>query len=52
MIRLDEKPVCLHAAGELYEFMVNEFGEARRFALELLVVVILIIELIPIFRGR
>jgi hypothetical protein len=42
----------LHIAGELYEFMVNEFREARGFFLELLVIVILIIELIPIFRGR
>ncbi len=42
----------LRAAGELYEFMMNEFREARGFALELLVILILIIELIPIFRGR
>ena len=40
----------LHTAGELYEFMVNEFREARGFVLEVLVIVILIIELIPIFR--
>lgn len=42
----------LRTAGELYEFMVNEFREARGFILELLVIVILIIELIPLFRGR
>jgi hypothetical protein len=42
----------LHIAGELYEFMVNEFREARGFLLELLVIVILIIELVPIFRGK
>jgi len=42
----------LHAAGELYEFMVNEFREARGFALEVLVVIILVIELVPIFRGK
>ena len=42
----------LHIAGELYEFMVNEFREARGFFLELLVSVILIIELVPIFRGK
>lgn len=42
----------LRIAGELYEFMVNEFREARSFILELLVIVILIIELIPIFRGK
>jgi hypothetical protein len=42
----------LRIAGELYEFMVNEFREARGFFLELLVIVILIIELVPIFRGK
>jgi len=46
---VDEK---FRAAGELYEFMVNEFREARGFVLELLVIVILIVELVPIFRGR
>jgi hypothetical protein len=46
---VDEK---LRTAGELYEFMVNEFREARGFLLELLVILILVIELIPIFRGR
>jgi len=42
----------LRIAGELYEFMVEEFRAARGFILELLVIVILIIELIPIFRGK
>jgi hypothetical protein len=42
----------LHAAGELYDFMVNEFREARGFALEVLVIIILVIELVPIFRGK
>jgi hypothetical protein len=42
----------LRIAGELYEFMVNEFREARGFVLELLVIAILFIELIPIFRGK
>jgi hypothetical protein len=46
---VDEK---LRTAGELYEFMVNEFREARAFTLELLVVIILVVELIPILRGR
>jgi len=41
----------LHIAGELYEFMVNEFREGRGFVLEVLVIVILIVELIPIFRS-
>jgi hypothetical protein len=42
----------LAAAGELYEFMVNEFREARSFLLELIIVVILLIELLPFFRPR
>jgi hypothetical protein len=42
----------LHTAGELYEFMVNEFREARGFVLELLVILILVVELIPIFHGK
>lgn len=42
----------LRTTRDLYEFMVNEFREARGFVLELLVIVILIVELIPIFRGR
>ena len=46
---VDEK---LRIAGELYEFMVNEFREARSFILELLVIAILIIELVPLFRGK
>ncbi len=40
----------LRTAGEFYEFMVNEFREARGFVLELMVIIILIIELVPIFR--
>ena len=46
---VDEK---LRTAGELYEFMVNEFREARAFTLELLVVIILVVELIPLLRGH
>lgn len=42
----------LRTAGDLYEFMVDEFREARGFILELLVIAILIVELIPIFRGK
>lgn len=40
----------LRTAGELYEFMVNEFRESRAFILELMVIVILIIELVPLLR--
>ena len=42
----------LRTAGELYEFMVNEFHEARSFFLELLVILILIIEIIPILHKK
>ena len=42
----------LRTAGDLYEFMVNEFREARGFLLEVLVLIILIIEVIPILRGK
>ena len=41
----------LRTAGELYEFMVNEFHQARAFVLELMVVAILVIELVHLFRG-
>ncbi|HXJ41404.1 MAG TPA: hypothetical protein VNH18_19135, partial [Bryobacteraceae bacterium] len=36
----------LRIAGELYEFMMSEFYQARSFSLELMVVAILVIELI------
>lgn len=41
----------LRAAAELYDFMMNEFHQARAFALEALVVAILVIELFSLFRG-
>jgi hypothetical protein len=40
----------LRIAGDLYEFMVNEFHQARGFVLEVMVVAILVIELIHVFR--
>ena len=40
----------LHTAGELYDFMMNEFHQARAFVLEAMVVVILVIELVHVFR--
>jgi len=43
---VDEK---LRTAGELYEFMMNEFHQARAFILEALVVAILVIELFQVF---
>jgi hypothetical protein len=42
----------LHTAEDLYRFMVDQFNQSRAFVLELMVVVILIIELIWIFRGK
>jgi len=45
---VDEK---LRTAGELYDFMMNEFRQALAFALEAMVVAILAIELIHLFRG-
>jgi hypothetical protein len=42
----------LKTAEDLYRFMVDQFNQSRAFVLELMVVVILIIELIWIFRGK
>lgn len=42
----------LRTAGELYEFMTNEFHQGRAFVLEIMVVAILIIELVFLFRGK
>lgn len=39
----------LRTADSLYKFMVEQFNQSRAFALELLVVVILIIELVALF---
>jgi hypothetical protein len=40
----------LRIAGDLYEFMVNEFHQARGFVLEVMVVAILVIELVHVFH--
>ncbi|HUE04859.1 MAG TPA: hypothetical protein VMR62_35230 [Bryobacteraceae bacterium] len=42
----------LHTAGELYQFMVDQFQQGRAFVLELLVVIILVIELVFLFEGK
>ncbi len=42
----------LKTAEDLYRFMVDQFNQSRAFVLELMVVVILIIELVWIFRGK
>ncbi|HLY17135.1 MAG TPA: hypothetical protein VKR61_07910 [Bryobacteraceae bacterium] len=46
---VDEK---LRTAGELYQFMVDQFQQGRAFVLELMVVVILVIELVFLFNGK
>jgi hypothetical protein len=42
----------LTTARELYDSMVNEFHQSRAFVLELMVVVILLIEIVMLFRGK
>lgn len=42
----------LTTARDLYESMVNEFHQSRAFVLELMVVIILVIEIVFLFRGR
>jgi hypothetical protein len=39
-------------AEDLHRFMVDQFNQSRAFVLELMVVIILIIELIYVFRGN
>jgi hypothetical protein len=41
----------VHTAEELYRFMIDQFHQSRAFVLELMVVIILIIDLIWLFRG-
>ena len=42
----------LRTAEGLYRFLVDEFHQSRGFILELMVVIILVIELIYLFRGK
>ena len=42
----------VHTAEELYRFMIDQFHQSRAFVLELMVVIILIIDLIWLFKGR
>jgi len=42
----------IRTAEELYRFMVGQFNQSRAFILELTVVIILVIELFFLFRGR
>ena len=42
----------IHTAEELYRFMVDQFNQSRGFFLELTVVIILVIELVFLFKGK
>lgn len=42
----------LQTAGALYQFMVDQFHQARGFALEVMVVIILLIEIVFLFQGK
>jgi len=42
----------VHTAEELYRFMVDQFNQSRGFFMELTVIVILVIELVYLFRGN
>jgi hypothetical protein len=42
----------LRTAEDLYRFMVDQFHQGRAFALEVLVVIILIIDLFALFHGK
>lgn len=42
----------LRTANDLYQYMVEQFQQARGFLLELMVVIILVIELVFLFRGK
>jgi hypothetical protein len=42
----------LKTAGELYEFMVDQFNERRMFALEVVVAILVLLDVIALLRGR
>jgi len=42
----------VHVAEDLYRYMVDQFNQSRAFLLELTVVIILVVELIFLFRGK
>ena len=45
---VDEK---LKTAGELYDFMVSQFNERRMFALEVVVAILVLLDVILLLRG-
>ncbi len=42
----------LKTAGELYEFMVDQFNERRMFALEVVVAILVLLDVVALFRGK
>jgi hypothetical protein len=42
----------VRTAEDLYRFMVDQFNQSRAFFLELTVVIILVVELVYLFRGK
>ena len=42
----------LRIAEDLYRFLIDEFHQSRGFVLEVMVVIILVIELVYLFRGK
>jgi hypothetical protein len=42
----------LQTAGELYDFMMDQFNEARSFVLEAAIVLLLVLDVILIFSGK
>ena len=46
---VDEK---IKTAGELYDYMVDQFNDARSFVLEVAVTILAVIELIAVIRGH
>ena len=46
---VDEK---LRTVGELYNFMVDQFNEARSFVLELGVAILVLLDVILLLRGK
>jgi len=42
----------LRTAGDLYDFMVDQFNETRSFVLEFLIVILAVLDVIFLFRGK
>jgi predicted house-cleaning noncanonical NTP pyrophosphatase (MazG superfamily) len=42
----------LNTARELYEFMVDQFNEARAFVLELAIAILALLDVLLLLRGR